>query len=144
MQTDLADKVQALADHLRNMDSGSGEAKLLSSVAFELRKITPGMWALVNERHRQVMEETWDDAHDDEHGRGELSAAAAAYALAASEREGNIIGSTRYQEAPPGWWPWALRWWKPKNARRELEKAGALIGAELDRLIRAAARNRSQ
>jgi hypothetical protein len=34
------------------------------------------------------------------------------------------------------WWPWRWEWWKPGNRVRELEKAGALIAAEIDRLSR--------
>jgi hypothetical protein len=35
-------------------------------------------------------------------------------------------------------WPWDKGWWKPTpdNRIRELEKAGALIAAEIDRLQR--------
>lgn len=33
-------------------------------------------------------------------------------------------------------WPWSREWWKPKNPRRDLVKAGALIVAEIERLDR--------
>jgi hypothetical protein len=35
-------------------------------------------------------------------------------------------------------WPFTEHWWKPtpNNRIRELEKAGALIAAEIDRLLR--------
>jgi hypothetical protein len=37
-------------------------------------------------------------------------------------------------------WPWSVQWWKPKDRRRDLVRAGALIVAEIERLDRAAAR----
>jgi len=48
---------------------------------------------------------------------------------------------TRYADLSPiSWrtWPWAEKWWKPKNERRDLVKAAALILAEIERLDRAA------
>lgn len=97
-----------------------------------------GVARIAAERQRQVSVEGWTPEHDAEHGGGELAIAAACYA------------------APPysplrsrafGYWPWANHWWKPANAGynpsgaidtkdriRELEKAGALIAAEIDRL----------
>ena len=38
------------------------------------------------------------------------------------------------------WWPWSLDWWKPKDPRRDLVRAGALIVAEIERLDRQPAR----
>jgi len=38
---------------------------------------------------------------------------------------------------PPESWPFTRQTWKPGSAIRNLEKAGAFIAAELDRLIRA-------
>jgi hypothetical protein len=37
-------------------------------------------------------------------------------------------------------WPWDRKWWKPKDRRRDLVRAGALILAEIERLDRAAAK----
>ena len=34
-------------------------------------------------------------------------------------------------------WPWAASWWKPKNRRRDLVRAAALIVAEIERIDRA-------
>ena len=35
------------------------------------------------------------------------------------------------------YWPWSLHWWNPspENRIKELAKAGALIAAEIDRLL---------
>jgi hypothetical protein len=35
-------------------------------------------------------------------------------------------------------WPWHDDWWKPKDRRRDLIRAAALIVAEIERLDRAA------
>lgn len=94
------------------------------------------------ERRRQVEAERWTEAHDDEHHDGSLAAAAACYAFMASTG-----GETK--PAPRGcfsivqlMWPrsWSWGWWKPKDPRRDLVRAGALIVAEIERLDRAAAR----
>ena len=85
------------------------------------------------ERKRQVMEEGWTEAHDArEHMQGELSAAAAAYAIHAS-REIHPT-QTGYFSPPPNFWPFSPQWWKPKGPRRDLIRAAALIVAEIDRL----------
>ena len=39
------------------------------------------------------------------------------------------------QGITPPHWPWALNWWKPKDRRRDLIRAGALIVAELERPV---------
>ena len=100
------------------------------------------------ERQRQIEKEGFSFEHDDRHDRGELVAAALAYATHAM-----IIAKLRADgyppeeiaakdaEAPlPAFWPWAPEWWKPKGQRRDLERAGALILAELERLNRVEAR----
>lgn len=95
------------------------------------------------ERQRQVKEEGWDAAHDDEHDSGELALAAACYAAPArifvAEQ---LVGRgyepyTRYADA----WPWNDRWWKPKDRRRDLVRAAALLLAEIERLDRSGGRD---
>lgn len=41
----------------------------------------------------------------------------------------------RAKEVPEGW-PWDDVWWKPKDPRTNLVKAGALILAEIERMDR--------
>ena len=79
------------------------------------------------ERMRQQTDECWSIAHDDGHTKGELRDAAAAYALGCS-----YAGDVQI-------WPWSDAWWKPKDKRANLVRAGALIVAEIERLDRAAA-----
>lgn len=84
--------------------------------------------AIAHERRRQVEAEGWTMEHDDEHSDGAMADAAGTYALHAHEDRGYS----------PAWWPWEDTWWKPSdNPSRNLEKAGALTLAEMERLARA-------
>lgn len=89
---------------------------------------------VVGERMRQKDDEGYDAAHDAQHDRGELAAAAASYAMAA-------CGQVRFRRddmsdiAPPSQWPWAASDWKLAGGpRRTLVKAGGLLLAEIERL----------
>lgn len=90
------------------------------------------------ERRRQIEQEGFDAKHDDMHGGPALALAAASYAYhAARFHDAEALGG-RYQiKAPPYEWPWAARWWRPKDPRRDLIKAAALIVAEIERIDRA-------
>ena len=102
-----------------------------------------GIERIAAERKRQIEKEGWTPEHDDEHADGSLRRAAICYAkLAVPNLE------YRHVKYPPEGWPisWADTWWKPglepgqtmedHHAIRMLEKAGALIAAEIDRLER--------
>lgn len=86
-----------------------------------------GAEAIAAERQRQIEQEGWTPEHDDLHRRGEIAQAAACYAASAGRKELN----------PPEAWPFDDAWWKPKDRRSDLIRAGALIAAEIDRLDRA-------
>jgi hypothetical protein len=105
--------------------------------------VSPGIRRIIDERRRQIEVEGWTSEHDDEHVTGELADAAACYASTTDPRD--LFGYPL--------WPWDPNWDKRMsrpllvqdkitplptlNARiRELEKAGALIVAEIDRLTR--------
>jgi hypothetical protein len=96
-----------------------------------------GAERIAAERHRQIDEEGWDAEHDARYDQ-ELWEAARCYLAAARwSRFPNLRQpmppSERDQQA---YWPWAEEWWKPSNdPTRNLEKAGALIAAEIDRLV---------
>ena len=88
------------------------------------------------ERRRQIESEGWTPEHDDEHTGGAMAQAAACYAIATVPR---------YAGCFPIAWPWSPQWDKrplgsvaaTTDVRvRALEKAGALIAAEIDRLLR--------
>jgi len=83
------------------------------------------------ERMRQVEREGWNHEHDDLHRDGGLAQAAACYAAHAGGMPQSGYGSMPY-------WPWDDDWWKPKDPRRDLVRAGALILAEIERIDRAA------
>jgi hypothetical protein len=92
------------------------------------------------ERRRHVEVEGWTEAHDDEHGNGELARAAAAYAFHSSAHSyGNDRRLFDIVRIARKLWPWGAGWWKPKDARRDLIRAAALIVAEIERIDRAAA-----
>lgn len=86
-----------------------------------------GIELIAAERKRQIEVEGWTAEHDAQHTDGGLAEAAACYAM---PRRKSI-------EIVPYDWPWAVEWWKPTpdDRIRELTKAGALIAAELDRLL---------
>lgn len=83
------------------------------------------------ECERQVAEEGWTPEHDDQHRKGELAMAAAAYAISDKTRSD---GRCPYLALL---WPWSPGWWKPKDRRRDLVRAAALLIKEIERLDRA-------
>lgn len=93
---------------------------------------------VVTERRRQIEIENWTPAHDDEHTKGELAHAAIAYAMWATQPGEMELSS------PPAWWPWDLSWWKPKDMRRDLVRAAALLLAEVERMDRATSKSSAE
>lgn len=117
-----------------------------------------GAWAVVQERARQQASmqaggEALDRMHDAEHNRaGELGLAATSYIAAAISKPGvrrqyrERMGDKAVRHPMTGMWPlwtWPMVWdaeaFKMGNGDteadriRELEKAGALVAAEIDR-----------
>ena len=91
------------------------------------------------ERQRQIRAEGWTLEHDDEHSNGELSRAAASYALEAASQLSNHFGvASELAVMAVKQWPWVKGSQKPSTERRNLIKAGALILAEIERMDRAA------
>ncbi|WP_343724910.1 hypothetical protein [Herbaspirillum huttiense] len=82
------------------------------------------------ERRRQQEVEGWTPERDDKYINCDLARAAATYALCTKAHELKVCDVVA--------WPWPIHWWKPTSYRRNLEKAGALILAEIERLDRAA------
>lgn len=92
-----------------------------------------GLSIITKERKRQIEEEGWSLEYDEQYTREQLATAAACYATPGpfrmfDPRRDNI----------PLLWPWLSNWWKPSENDRikELAKAGALIAAEIDRLLK--------
>lgn len=95
-----------------------------------------GVGRIAVERCRQLQVEGWTAEHDDEHRDGTLADAAACYAM--TRRSRLEVGIEKL-------WRWGREWWKPASDGsasfvpqrvRDLEKAGGLIAAEIDRLLR--------
>lgn len=146
----ISDEMMDLADRLgsewKDVDPRAWQHLLVYAPA-EAR-LTDAARDMLAERRRQVEAEGWTPKHDDEHDKGEMARAAACYALHA----GSCFAwrADAYQSAKPhegnpaaqdSLWPWDMQWWKPKDPRRDLVRAGALILAELERLDRAALLN---
>lgn len=95
--------------------------------------MTSAIKLIDQERDRQFKQEKFDSSHDDQHTDGSLAVAGASYALAEYFRQ-------EYKNYPLVYWPhnWDNNLFKPSpdNRIKELTKAGALIAAEIDRLLR--------
>jgi len=90
---------------------------------------TVGVGRIAAERQRQMAVEEFDDAHDAEHTHRELIRAAMAYACWQPEGLDKELAGVL--------WPkeWDKGYFKPTTRLRNLVKAGALLAAEIDRLI---------
>ena len=95
-----------------------------------------GLELIAAERQRQLEVEGWSDAHDDTHTNGALAQAAGCYAVPPDMRSRLVKGTMG--DVVDWLWPFDWDWWKPDPTDRikELAKAGALIAAEIDRLLR--------
>lgn len=92
-----------------------------------------GTGMIAAERLRQVTVEGWTPEYDDHHRRGELAKAAVCYLIYGKDE---IVGCTNGVGTPYSW-PWKPEWWKPSSfIIRNLVKAGALIAAQIDQLLR--------
>jgi len=115
-----------------------------------------GIELITEERQRQVNKEGYSSKHDDKYTDGELAEAASVYAAFATSiifhidniysnsedvlKAAKEVENTDATILVPKYhrWPFRKDMYKPiPNDRiRELTKAGALIAAEIDRLIR--------
>lgn len=99
----------------------------VGTIAAAPGKEVPQAWLDVQaERRRQITAEGWTPEHDDLYCAAELPRAAAAYILNGANDEAPAI------------WSFSAKWWKPRDARSNYVRAGALILAEIERLDRAA------
>ena len=116
-----------------------------------------GCELIAQERERQISEEGWTPDHDDKHGEGAMALAAACYASPVPllrHAPNQPVNHLVFIEP----WPWENKWDKrygygerrsnpgnylpPPDSFNDSErldllvKAGALIAAEIDRLLR--------
>ena len=95
-----------------------------------------GIELIAEERQRQIEEENWTAEHDSQFVCGELTDAAIMYAMRGYWKDRLPIEYVGTKETPGFIWPFSPKWWKPSENRiRDLQKAGALIAAEIDRLL---------
>ncbi|MFU7440439.1 hypothetical protein ACM730_14075 [Pseudomonas aeruginosa] len=132
---DAPSQAEAAIIDIRGM-WGEDDCPTYEDVASALRRLlaaepgteVPQAWLDVQaERRRQITAEGWTPYHDDLYCAAELPRAAAAYILSGANDEAPAI------------WPFVAKWWKPRDARANYVRAGALILAEIERLDRAAA-----
>jgi len=108
-----------------------------------------GAERIAKERARQISEENYDEWHDDEHDGAEIAMAAACYAASAASSRIYVMKEFAAGVTFDDPWPWDDCYDKRPydgNVLREpvsdaqrirmLEKAGALVAAEIDRLLR--------
>lgn len=109
-----------------------------------------GVELIAAERQRQIGAEGWTPEHDDGHTLSELAVAGACYTLQTTTwRDASaLVGGRLVMDIL---WPWQWEEFKPAeypdppydgNVHRDkhikdLVRAGALIAAEIDRLLRA-------
>ena len=102
-----------------------------------------GAQLIATERQRQITAEHMTPDRDTAHVRGELVEAAMSYLSAALFiiATGRDDGDRYFRGHPPHSssfrWPWHQNDWKPSwtDPVRMLTKAGALVAAEIDRLL---------
>lgn len=94
-----------------------------------------GIELIAEERQRQIEIEGWTAEHDSQHKNGELANAAVCYAMTPDLE--NFMCNTWDNNFIIEVFPFEMSWLKrtPNNRVRDLVKAGALIAAEIDRLL---------
>ena len=122
----------ANSDLLAECDAQQADAKYWRAAAHAMLKHDgPGLIQasapihVFRERLRQIREKGYTPDHDDAYTNGELADAAIAYI------EPDELALK---------WPWAPDTFKPEGERRNLERAAALLIAEIERLDRAEGR----
>lgn len=113
-------------------DEPCTEFRLMATIApAETPPARNSLRLIAQERQRQISVEGWTPEHDASHRWGQMSIAAACYAV-----EGTDASVSYPNDDPEGsGWPWGADWWKPKDRVRNLVRAGALIAAEIDRQL---------
>lgn len=110
--------------------AGAFAVEYLKTTMTEEATYKTGIELIAEERKRQVDVKNWTANHDDNHTRNELAIVAMCYVTPPSYRP---------MLAPTKWFNsigWDVAHWNPGERIMELQKAGALIAAEIDRLQR--------
>lgn len=120
---------QGRADRLREVLAATRTAE----GADKRDALTAAARDVLAERRRQVDAEHRTLEEDDAMTSGQMATVAGYYALASGHPHERDLG----RGTVPSYWPWTAEWWKPRDRRRNLVRAGALILAEVERLDRA-------
>lgn len=129
--------------------SPSGDIDAAPAVPPEHSWFSQAALDVTAERRRQIeVERRTDDSDDRDNRAGELIQAAMAYAANALARvrllnrgaPADAIELMSKAGGVPDFWPWRVATWKPKDHRRNLVRAAALLIAEIERLDRAETR----
>ncbi len=125
-----------IRDGLRELQAEQAMPQGAGCVVFLLPEQEPmyGAWRVLFERRRQVEDEGYTAENDAEYVDGELASAAIAYLLA------NLDTPPSREFQPRAFWRWYPTEFKPMTPLRDLERAGALIAAEIDRRMAAGER----
>lgn len=120
----------------------SGHGQIIEHVPSHVTPLAAGtaLHLFAAERSRQIQAEGYSPDKDDGYVNGHLARAAATYALPNQQRlESPYTYHTDEGKHVPCMWPWGAKSWKPtpNDRLREVVKAGALLLAEAERLIRA-------
>ena len=133
LQSDYINEKQRLENIVDTANERSREWEKECKRLREAMRIecTTGAYCIVTERQRQINDEGYDKKHDMHHSPKEFVNAAIAYAIYEDEAYVNCDENvTCYEKL----WPWEKQYFKPKDKKRNLIKAGALIAAAIDRL----------
>lgn len=138
-------KLVRIADRLTTLSLSLPHPPALGGIVQEEWRPTQAVQDVVAERQRQIEKEGWPPDHDDEHSDGALADAGACYAMterATAKVDDLFLAATNQNRLSdyPYEWPFDAEWWKPKDRRRNLIRAAALILAEIERLDRATPR----
>jgi hypothetical protein len=87
-----------------------------------------GIELIAEERQRQIEKEGWTKEHDAKHNKSQLAILAMLYVCPPKHR--TMLSPTNWLKSMG----WDSKWWKPTERIKELQKAGALIAAEIDRI----------
>lgn len=127
---------QAIAE---KFNATSRKVGATTRILTEARIVMPAAESVIeeiaSERRRQVSEEGRSHDSDDLNVSGQLAGAAACYIMNGLKIS-RLDLADRVLKMVADLWPWASHWWKPKDRRRDLIRAGALVVAEIERLDR--------
>lgn len=120
------DAAEAAAQELQEkLDCAMNENKALHDAQRGVNATT-GAYLIAEERERQISDEGYSSEHDHLHPSYVLAKAGVAYALLDIPKKRDVAMKT--------YWPWERAQFKPKDKKRNLIRAGALIAAAIDRM----------